>query len=204
MKDRLIVKADHIVRHNLIEGQYTLAPQVTGYIFASVSTTNHCQALSRCKGAYPHPESMSKCIIEVNKRELIRQYLLNLAPSTSPETPNILEPHLQLVLPGKSPLPSSSGSSLPHPLQISPLGQEDYYTARSGVDVLGMLKSPLVLMMLFSGVMMFALPKLMVRVRSFLLHLKKFGSTVKGANVIRPVWMPIRSSRRKWRKRENE
>lgn len=45
---------------------------------------------------------------------------------------------------------------------LRPLGQEDYYTKRGGANVLGMLKSPVVLMMLASGAMMFALPKIMV------------------------------------------
>lgn len=48
---------------------------------------------------------------------------------------------------------------MPLPIALVP-HPEDYYTAPQGVNILAMLKNPMVLMMLFSGVMMYALPKL--------------------------------------------
>ena len=39
-------------------------------------------------------------------------------------------------------------------------GKDDYYTPAASVNIVGMLKSPMVLMMLFSGVMLFEMPML--------------------------------------------
>ncbi|KAK1920964.1 hypothetical protein DB88DRAFT_501687 [Papiliotrema laurentii] len=66
--------------------------------------------------------------------------------------------HAQPYIPSRLPLPTST-PSMPLPIALVP-HPEDYYTAPQGVNILAMLKNPMVLMMLFSGVMMYALPKL--------------------------------------------
>lgn len=43
------------------------------------------------------------------------------------------------------------------------MSQDDYFSSPGGMNVLGLLKNPMALMMLFSAVMMYALPKMMVR-----------------------------------------
>ncbi len=47
-------------------------------------------------------------------------------------------------------------------MRLTPKALEEFYTDARGLNIFGMLKSPMVLMMLFSGIMMFAVPKLMV------------------------------------------
>ena len=74
--------------------------------------------------------------------------------------PSTGEPHIQIHHPGKIPLPTSS-PSLRYPIVLTALGKEDYYTVKTGVNILAMLKNPIVLMMLASGLMMFVLPKMM-------------------------------------------
>ncbi|WRT65500.1 uncharacterized protein IL334_002443 [Kwoniella shivajii] len=122
------------------EGEYVLEPLIPGYIFQS--------------------------------------YLITVSPSTPPvldpispssedaKTPSSpTEPtfsiHVQPYYPAKSSLPLSS-TSLSHPLTLVPLAKEDYFvpSGGGGMMILGMLKSPMVLMMLFSAIMLFALPKL--------------------------------------------
>ena len=75
------------------------------------------------------------------------------------------DPHVQIHHPSRLPLPTSS-PSLPYPIALHALGKEDYYTSKTGVNILAMLKSPMVLMMLASGVMMFVLPKIMASVEA--------------------------------------
>jgi len=81
-----------------------------------------------------------------------RQYLLTISPP---------EVHVQPYHPARQPL-STSIPSLPYPLSLRSLGKEDYFTIPTGLNLLGMLKNPMVLMMMFSGIMMFAMPKVMV------------------------------------------
>jgi hypothetical protein len=52
-------------------------------------------------------------------------------------------------------------------MRLTPKALEEFYTDARGLNIFGMLKSPMVLMMLFSGIMMFAVPKLMVSARPF-------------------------------------
>lgn len=57
---------------------------------------------------------------------------------------------------------ASGATSLPFPLEVVALGREQYYTPAAGVNILQMLKSPMVLMMLASAFMAIVLPKLTV------------------------------------------
>ncbi|ADV25245.1 hypothetical protein I305_05458 [Cryptococcus gattii E566] len=68
--------------------------------------------------------------------------------------------HVQILNPARQPLPVSA-VSLPYPLVLEPVAKENYFVPQSGMNMLGLLKSPMVLMMLFSGIMMWAMPKLL-------------------------------------------
>lgn len=57
--------------------------------------------------------------------------------------------------------------SLPYPLEISPLGKEEFFEVNKGFEVGGMLKNPMILMMIFSGVIMLGLPYLTVSFTTF-------------------------------------
>lgn len=70
-------------------------------------------------------------------------------------------PHVQAFIPGKQALPLSS-ASLEFPLRVGAAYAQSYYTEASAMNVLQMLKSPMVLMMLASGVLAFVVPKLTV------------------------------------------
>jgi hypothetical protein len=67
--------------------------------------------------------------------------------------------HAQPYIAHKLPQPTTS-PSIPLPVTLVP-SKDEYYTTAQGVNILGMLKSPMVIMMLFSGVMLYAMPKLM-------------------------------------------
>lgn len=48
-----------------------------------------------------------------------------------------------------------------YPLVLYPFAKYQYFMPRRGFSLFGMLKNPMVLMMLFSGVMMYVMPKMM-------------------------------------------
>ncbi|TXT06767.1 uncharacterized protein COLE_06098 [Cutaneotrichosporon oleaginosum] len=67
--------------------------------------------------------------------------------------------HVQAFIPGKQALPVSS-ASLEFPLRVGAAYAQSYYTEANAMNILEMLKSPMVLMMLASGVLAFAVPKM--------------------------------------------
>ena len=69
------------------------------------------------------------------------------------------KPHVQHYHEDRLALPTSS-PSLPYPLEIAAVATYEYYTPPPGMNVVQMFKSPMVLMMLFSGAMALVLPKL--------------------------------------------
>ncbi|WWC60094.1 uncharacterized protein I303_102658 [Kwoniella dejecticola CBS 10117] len=127
---------------NVDEGEYVLEPLVPGYIFqpylVTISPSTPPTEAIASSPASPNPEDPT------------------IASSPAEPTFDI---HVQPFYPAKIPLPTTS-TSLPHPLILVPLAKEDYFTSKGGMNLGGMLKSPMVLMMLFSAVMLFALPKL--------------------------------------------
>ncbi|ODN80751.1 hypothetical protein L202_02907 [Cryptococcus amylolentus CBS 6039] len=88
----------------------------------------------------------------------------------SPPIPPIAEDgppslHIQSANPARQALPPSS-PSLTYPIVLEALGKESYFVPKGGMNILGMLKNPMVLMMLFSGVMMYGMPKLVASMES--------------------------------------
>lgn len=56
---------------------------------------------------------------------------------------------------------------LPYPIILEPKGEKVYVVAQKGFDVLEMFKNPMMLMMLVAGLLVFLLPKALVRFFSF-------------------------------------
>lgn len=71
--------------------------------------------------------------------------------------------HVQPYHPARAALTTSTPSQT-HPITLRITSKEDFFTPSPRLNVLGLLKSPMVLMMLASGVMMWGLPKMLVRV----------------------------------------
>lgn len=70
--------------------------------------------------------------------------------------------HAQYLQPGRLALPTSTTPSLAYPLQLVPSLRLEFFTEPRSLDVLGMLKNPMVLMMIVSAGLMFVMPKMMV------------------------------------------
>jgi len=57
--------------------------------------------------------------------------------------------------------PGAQKRALEYPLVINPKGTNQYFETKKGFSIFGLLKNPMVIMMLFSGVLMVAMPKMM-------------------------------------------
>lgn len=57
--------------------------------------------------------------------------------------------------------PGASKQAIPHPLILTAHAQYQYFEPRQGFSVYSILKNPMLLMMLFSAVLMFFMPKMM-------------------------------------------
>ncbi|WVQ79159.1 hypothetical protein IAT38_001255 [Cryptococcus sp. DSM 104549] len=119
---------------NVPEGVHHVETLVPGYFFQPLIVT--------VTPSTPTPESSDTLTTEP----------INTIPSYSI--------HVQASFPSRQPLPVSS-PSLPNPLVVQPLAKEDYFIPKGGMNVMGLLKNPMVLMMVFSGVMLYGLPKIM-------------------------------------------
>jgi hypothetical protein len=133
------VKADGTFTIEGVEqGSYVLTPSVPGYSVASVN---------------PSPSGTDSAN---------NQVLISVVPDTSIDTSTSEIVHIQPWHPTKLPNDPSKSPSLPNPFVLYGR-QDDYFIPAPGMNVMGLFKSPMVLMMLFSGVMMYAMPKLQVR-----------------------------------------
>ena len=123
------------MRYNVEDGEHVFHPHVPGYTFHSV-----------------RPYHLRWPLLKNSPRVFFHQVFLTV---TSPSI------HCQLYHPARLPL-STSLPSLPHPLILTSTSKEEYYHQPMGMNILGLLKSPMVLMMIFSAVMLIGMPKLMV------------------------------------------
>lgn len=73
------------------------------------------------------------------------------------------EPHVfvRAYIPGMPLVPAPS-VSIPYPIILSARSRNSYFVEREGFNPLDMLKSPMMLMMLVTGGLLFATPYLMV------------------------------------------
>lgn len=60
--------------------------------------------------------------------------------------------------------PNPPNPLLAYPIKLSASHRKNYFTPRESFDLVSMFKNPMMLMMLFAGVMIFVLPKAMVRI----------------------------------------
>ncbi|WOO79522.1 ER membrane protein complex subunit 7 [Vanrija pseudolonga] len=88
---------------------------------------------------------------------LVPGYRVQPVIVTVPEEGDV---HVQKFDAAALPLAVSAIPSLPYPLQLAAVGKDEYYTAPPGMNIMGMLKSPMILLMLASLGMAFALPKI--------------------------------------------
>jgi ER membrane protein complex subunit 7 len=71
-------------------------------------------------------------------------------------------PEIRPYTPG-TPLSSASAFTLPYPVTLSAVAKLDYYSQQQGFNIFEMFKNPMMLMMVFGAIMVFATPYLMVR-----------------------------------------
>ncbi|KAI8333493.1 hypothetical protein EDC96DRAFT_470063 [Choanephora cucurbitarum] len=57
------------------------------------------------------------------------------------------------------------GYSVPHPFDLQAKAESEYFMQRQGFNLMGMFKNPMFLMLGFSAIMMFFMPKLMAAVQ---------------------------------------
>lgn len=62
-----------------------------------------------------------------------------------------------------TPLSSPAIITLPYPIRLTAIQRLNFYTERQGFNLLEMFKNPMMMMMLFGGVLVFAMPYIMVR-----------------------------------------
>lgn len=97
---------------------------------------------------------------------------LLIAVSPNPSAPPFVTPHNPSKVPpfALDALPAAN-LSLPYPLALRSVAPEEFFDARKGFEVGGLLKNPMILMMGLSAVLMFALPYITVRPGLSLLRL---------------------------------
>lgn len=85
------------------------------------------------------------------------QYRIDVVDSLSP-------PEVRPYLPG-TPLSSTANSpiTITYPLNVHPRYKNEYFVPKQSFNVMGMLQSPMIMMMGAVGVMVVALPYMMVR-----------------------------------------
>ena len=71
-------------------------------------------------------------------------------------------PEVRPYIPG-TPLSPAAPVTLPYPIILSPIRRLDFYMTREGFDIVALFKNPMMMMMLVGGVMVFAMPYIMVR-----------------------------------------
>ncbi|KAI9142493.1 hypothetical protein BKA69DRAFT_1021630, partial [Paraphysoderma sedebokerense] len=65
---------------------------------------------------------------------------------------------------------SASQEEIAYPPQIAAVGTKQYLAARESFSVVSLLANPMILMMGFTGLMLFAMPKLMENIRKLSHH----------------------------------
>eukprot|EP00934_Nitzschia_sp_Nitz4_P005758 Nitzschia sp. Nitz4//scaffold20_size174350//93122//93873//NITZ4_002106-RA/size174350-snap-gene-0.218-mRNA-1//1//CDS//3329541821//5748//frame0 len=78
------------------------------------------------------------------------QIKIQLLPD-SMDTPKCLE----------YPYPGAAKMATKYPLELSPQATLEYFEKPKGFNIFGLLKNPMIIMVLFSGVMMYLMPKMM-------------------------------------------
>lgn len=94
-----------------------------------------------------------------------------LASDDLPEAPTSSDPNSQKIEylvearplpPGTPHNPNPLPALFPYPIRLKVGYRKDYFIAREGFNAMGMLKSPMMLLMFFTAAMVFAMPKILV------------------------------------------
>jgi hypothetical protein len=62
-----------------------------------------------------------------------------------------------------TPFNPASSVSLPYPITLAPRSKNAYFVPRESFNLVGMFQNPMMMIMVFTGVLMFAMPYIMVR-----------------------------------------
>lgn len=127
------VHVDGTHRSDVQPGEYILSVQSHNYTFDQVST------LTTRRG----------CSVTV-----ITQLRVDV-------TPTDIEPTIHPFIIG-TPFNSVSSITIPYPLTLIPRSKNAWFVPREGFNLVGMFQNPMMLIMVFTGVMMFAMPYIMV------------------------------------------
>ena len=94
-------------------------------------------------------------------------------PASSQSEQPIAIPDVYPYIPG-TPHSPPSNITLPYPILLHPRQKNQYFVERQSFNVMGMLGNPMILMMVVTGVLVFAMPYIMVSFFLFGLVLKLF------------------------------
>jgi hypothetical protein len=91
-----------------------------------------------------------------------------------------------------TPLNPPSPVKLPHPVKLVPRQRKSYFVPHQSFDIMQMFQNPMMLIMVFGGLMMLAMPYIMVRT-SLMYHLS-MGPLIPRH---RKTWIPNYCRRRR-------
>lgn len=86
-----------------------------------------------------------------------RWFQLRIDVSPDSESPSV---HTYIL---GTPFSPASTITLPYPVVLTPRAKNAYYVKREGFNIVSMLSNPMMLIMGFTAIMMFAMPYIMVR-----------------------------------------
>lgn len=115
-----------------------------------------CASCARPTSLIPYVLPTLSCICSCSV-DLI--YLLQIYLTVTPSSIH-LKPYHPSMLPVP---PTETTPSLPYPIQLVPVTKIQYYEQPQGPNIMGLFKNPMVLMLGFTGLMAFAMPKMLVR-----------------------------------------
>ena len=105
---------------------------------------------------FNRPAAQADLILASTLKDVFRNFVMILGIAWEADAV-----HVQIHNPSKEPLPTTVPSQ-GYPIKLLARGKEAFFTAKMGFNLFGMLRSPMILLMLFAGAMMFGLPKLTV------------------------------------------
>ncbi|KAI5451862.1 hypothetical protein NCC49_001164 [Naganishia albida] len=149
----LVSAAD--IQGSIAWNQHLTVQEVLASSTAVVLDTGEYRTLIRRDGSFVlHDVKQGAYVLQVQSRTHIFDPIYITVTNSSI--------HLQPYNPSHTPLtPTSTTSSLPYPIQLVPLARIQYYEQPQGANIMGLLKNPMVLMLAFTGIMAFVMPKML-------------------------------------------
>lgn len=127
--------ADGAHRSDVQPGEYLLSVQSHNYTFDQVSTPLFAPWRTFCR------PQRTQLRVDV--------------------TLNDTEPTIHPFIIG-TPFNPVSSITIPYPITLTPRSKNAWFVPREGFNLVGMFQNPMMLIMVFTGVMMFAMPYIMV------------------------------------------